>query len=1222
MANWTNEQLKAITTRDKTLLISAAAGSGKTAVLIERIIRLLTDPEEPMDISRLLIVTFTRAAASELRQRISKALSKAIAEDPQNKKLFKQLASLGSAHISTIDSFYGDVIKKYSAKIGIPPSLRIADESELSPLRRNIMNDVLDMGYDGTFDDIPELKNVRFPHYKNATPFTAFVDSISDMRSDSKTWETLIAIRQKLLSHERGNEFVLDCANEYDKATASDLFATPHGKVIKEHLTDSVSVMAAFLEDACKYLSGDDDMTKKYLPAFSYDLDFCERVLNDLESKTYFEVRETILSYSAQKLGGLSADKKTPECEKYSDFRKKYVKEKLDTLKNTYFKTDCSSEAIMDYSARLAVICRVLYAVLSKFEELYSKEKLERGICEFSDIKQWAYKLLVNEDGSPTDIAIEISDSFDAIYIDEYQDVDPVQDLIFRAVSKDRGRFMVGDVKQSIYGFRGSDPSLFMDYRRSFAEIDAHKEDLPKDDDCTIFMSSNFRCDETVINFANAVCSYIFKTSKGSIEYTDGDDLVFAKNKIDGYDPVISSTPVTVALIDRTDSDDANEDFSNLEAAYIAAEINRLIKSEVKSNGEKILAGDIAVFARAEKFLSLVSKELDKFGIAHSGGKGKSIFDTPEVMVVISLLHAIDNPHKDVYMAGTLISPIFNFTADEVIKLRSVDANCSLYDSLCKYSENIADSIAEKCIFVKNTLGELRSRAASMSADKIIRLVFSEFSMLSRAEGENNSRKALLALYENARQYVGSEFKGLYSYLCHVRDMIEGKNSPSMDSDSAEAVQLMSIHKSKGLEFPVCFVASTCSKFNTDDTKKVVLYSPKLGISANIFDADGFGRITTPYQNALARQIINSGTEEEMRLLYVALTRARERLYVTASPVGKLENLENSAEFNARYSSRGTVMSTNNYISWILSALHFKNEDFFNILKVNGEAISKMGETVETADQLSAPTIEYGEDIFEAVKSNFEFEYPYLHVSNIPAKLSVSKLTPGVLDRSSDENEDDVSNSIDFFVPEIYTPSFMSVGEEKTSFSAAEKGTATHTFLQFCDFGRIKAAGVKNEISRLVRDKFIDPRMADAINEKQIERFFKSNLFAEISSARKIWREQRFNILLPASAFTEDKKYGERIKDEKLLVQGVIDIFFENEKGELVLCDYKTDYLSNDELRDHSLAAKKLNDAHARQLSYYAEALASMFGKYPDKVLIYSLPLGDAVEIKTEPILK
>ena len=823
----------------------------------------------------------------------------------------------------------------------------------------------------------------------------------------------------------------------------------------------------------------------------------------------------------------------------------------------------------------------------------------------------------------PTPIALEISESFDAIYIDEYQDVDPVQDLIFKAVSKDRSRFMVGDVKQSIYGFRGSEPSLFMDYRRNFAEIDPYKDDLPKKDDCTIFMSSNFRCDQTVINFANAVCSYIFKTSKGSIDYTDGDDLVFAKDKIEGYAPVAPPTPVTVALIDRTDvGEDDEDEFSNLEAAYIAAEINRLISSEVKSNGEKITAGDIAVFSRAEKFLSLVAKELDKFNIAHSGGKGKSIFDAPEVMVVISLLHAIDNPHKDVYMAGALISPIFEFTADEVIKLRSIDGKCSLYDSLCKYAEDKTDSIAEKCLKVKNSLTSLRSLSNSMSADKIIRLLFSEFALLSRDKKGSDSRKALLALYENARQYAGSEFKGLYSYLCHVEDMIEGDNSPSMSSDKADAVQLMSIHKSKGLEFPVCFVASTNSKFNTDDTKKVVLYSSKLGISANIFDADGFGRINTPYQNALARQIINSGTEEEMRLLYVALTRARERLYVTASPSGKLENLELSAEFNARYSSRGTVMGINNYIGWILSALHQRQDDFFNIVKVNAEDIASMGNVSEENDLPEIANVEYDKDTFEKVKSSLEFEYPYMHVSNIPAKLSVSKLTPTVLDRETGESEDTSPDTIDLTMPEIYTPSFMSDGEEKTSFSAAERGTATHTFLQFCDFERTKAMGVKNEISRLVRDKFIDSRMADAINEKQIERFFSSNLFAEISSAKKLWREQRFNILLPASAFTKDEEYAKKIEDEKLLVQGVIDIFFENENGEIILCDYKTDYLSPDEIRDRSLAQKKLSDAHARQLSYYAEALASIFGKYPSRVLVYSLPLGDTVDISIEPILK
>ena len=298
MASWTPAQLKAIKTRDKTLLISAAAGSGKTAVLIERIIELLTDPDAPMDISRLLIVTFTRAAASELRQRISRALSTAIAEDPGNKKLFKQLTALGNAHISTIDSFYADVVRKSSARLGIPSTLRIADASEIAPLKRSVMNDVLDMGYEGAFDGLEGIKGVTFPHYKDATPFTAFADSISDMRSDSRTFEILTGLYEKLLSHPKSYDFILDCEDSYVNATRSDFFDSVHGKVIKDYLIENTELMVSLLTDACEYLSHDDKMTEKYLPAFAYDLDFCRELLNALQSQSYADVRQRILTYS------------------------------------------------------------------------------------------------------------------------------------------------------------------------------------------------------------------------------------------------------------------------------------------------------------------------------------------------------------------------------------------------------------------------------------------------------------------------------------------------------------------------------------------------------------------------------------------------------------------------------------------------------------------------------------------------------------------------------------------------------------------------------------------------------------------------------------------------------------------------------------------------------------------------------------------------------------
>ena len=460
---WTSAQSKAIETRGKTLLVSAAAGSGKTAVLIERIIRLIKDPESKTDISRLLIVTFTRAAASELRQKISKALSSAIADDPSSSdRLFKQITALGSAHISTIDSFYADIVKKYASTIGIPSSLRIADDSELIPIRRRIMNDVLDMGYRGAFSISAPDQRFEITNNKNATPFTVFADLISDMRNDSKAWETLIDLRSKLLSHPRTIDYLKDCEDDYASAVSRDLFSTPHGTVLKNYLIDNFRVMAKCLCDASDYFTLDENMKSKYLPSFNKDREFCEDFLKILENGSYSEAREKILTYSNERLGSLKAEYKTDISNRFTSFRSEYIVKKIKDFRDKYFGSGCSEYELLDYTTRLAALCNVMHTLLSKFEELYSEEKLSHGICEFSDIKQWAYELLVRPDGSPTPIALEVAENFDAVYIDEYQDVDPVQDLIFRSISKPRGRFMVGDVKQSIYGFRGSDPSLFM----------------------------------------------------------------------------------------------------------------------------------------------------------------------------------------------------------------------------------------------------------------------------------------------------------------------------------------------------------------------------------------------------------------------------------------------------------------------------------------------------------------------------------------------------------------------------------------------------------------------------------------------------------------------------------------------------------------------------------------------------------------------------------------
>ena len=1192
MPKWTNAQRKAIETRGKTLLISAAAGSGKTTVLIERIIRSITEPDSCLDISRMLIVTFTRAAAAELKQRISKALSNALAERPNDRRLFKQLSALGSAHISTIDSFYSDVVRKNSNKLGIPSNLRISDDSEMIKIRKRIMNEVIDLGYSG------ELSI-------SADKFAVCAESLCDMRNDSKLYEVFFDLYEKLLSNPRGIEYLSDCADAYDGIVTGDFFSSRYGAVIADYVKCELEFFIRALESALDYFSGYEVGIRA---AFSDDLDFCKKLLELIDGGNYEKTCKLWNTYSPTRLKSPKGDDKTGEAEYFCELRGN-VKDKIRKLGAMYFGAGYSPQELQSYANSSAERCRTLHAVLSKFNELYSEEKLTLGVAEFSDIKLWAYKLLVNPDTTPTELALGIAESFDCVYIDEYQDVDEVQDLIFRAVSKPCARFMVGDVKQSIYRFRGAEPSLFMNYRNAFAPIDSESDTVPSDADCTIFMSENFRCDKTIITCANEVCSYLFKTGSLNIDYKDEDDLHFSKD-------VEADHKFNKVKITLLEGKKATSDLENAEAAYVASEINRLINEEKKADGSPIEAKDIAVLSRGYPFCLQVGSALDKYGIKHSSSGPSNIFDDPEVSLALSLLNVIDNPMRDIYLAAVMLSPLFRFSADEIIAIKKTadSSACALYDTVCEFSKGESESAA-KCRSMISALTELRDAARSLSADKVIRLIYDRFSFIPRANENSSTSDALIALYENARNYEGDTFKGLYSYLKYIQEIIDNNLSLGKGgSDTPDGVQLMTMHKSKGLEFPVCFVSGCGKPFNRDDAKDLLLYSSKLGIATDLSDETGFGRIRTPYRKALSRFILNESAEEEMRVLYVALTRARERLYVTADPRYGTEREFSIAKSSKRYGGRAAILDANNYISWIISSLYESNieEDTFELSVIPYDEVAPLPEGIKAQEFSEESSKIVNEEIFEAIKRNLDYEYPYLHIANLPAKLSVSKLTPNVLDRTEDAFEKS-EESIDIKLPSVAsTPLFM--GCERKA-SAAEKGIATHTFLQFCDFENAEKSGVDAELSRLVRFGFMDNSMSELVNKRQIAAFFQSSLYNELSSAKRIYREQRFNILLSAKDFTEDEEYAKLIENEKLLVQGVIDIFFESKDGQLILCDYKTDHLTPEEINDKALVKKKLSAAHSRQLSYYSAALTEICGRRPDKVLIYSLPLCDSVEI-------
>ena len=1204
--NWTTAQLSAMNERDRTLLICAAAGSGKTAVLTERIIRMLTDEEHPADISRMLVVTFTRAAAGELRHRIGKALSAAIALSPRKEHLSRQLMLLGGAAISTIDSFYYDLVRTHFQEAGFPASVRLADESELLGLRRDLMNETVDA------------------MYAENTDFSVISDILCDLRSEEGLTDTLLDIYDKLLRYPQALE-MLSLSAARMEAGGENPLDTPWGVVwadeVRAHAQTGQRLFARAL-DLTELEPNAEKLTRRYSAYFSERLERYRTLLSLLEEKRYEEARVALCADFAIKKPGGKCPERTPElisAMELCDLFLKNQKEKHVPVLSVFHTQEITRSA-----AESARVLRLLHAALTRFDTAYRAAKTQREIAEFSDVSRAAYHLLVGKDGKPTALAAEIRSKYDAIFIDEYQDVDSMQDATFRAVATDDNRFMVGDIKQSIYRFRGAQPNVFADYRRRFPALESAKAGEP----ATVFMSNCFRCDKNVIDFSNTVSGDLFGSAAESIGYSKEDDLVFSK---DLPTPDYTGEKCRVVLIDRAkpekgehDAQD-KEDASKAEARWIAREIARLLGGEKKADGTRILPADIAVLMRNASLAPHIAKHLAALGIPCNDTSRKSFFENPDVLCVYSLLAALDNPYRDVYLAAALRSPFFGFTLEDLVALHATNAgDLSLYEAVKTAAQDATGDDARSLRlrdFAKR-FSLWREKARTLPVDRLLRYLYRESAILSfagRADDAGNApaerRANLQRLYEYARTFESNGFKGLYQFVRYVDGIMESKGKMPAPDGEENAVSLITIHHSKGLEYPVCFLAGTATRFNDKDLSKHFLDDEELGCAIRLPNAGPFSRANTFQRQSIALLLRRRALEEEMRVLYVAMTRARERLYVTAdSPYGA-DHLLTRAALAASEGGRFVCERGPAYIYWILAALLRADHDAFAVIDVVPEADIPANVTADLpTKETDLPTKR--DEISSVLKERFSFVYPARYLARLPAKLSVSKLSPGVLDvydpqtpAPSEIREADAEQLLHSF---DQAPAFLSPAQKAT---AAARGTATHEFLQFCDFALTEKYGVKAELDRLIEKRYLAPETRDLVRFPELSRFFESDFYRSIKQARELHRETRFHIFLPAADFTKDEEFARTLGEEKLAVQGVIDLFFFDKEGRLILCDYKTDRLEPAELADERLAAAKLRGRHGEQLSYYAQALEDICGKRPDQILIYSLPLGKALEM-------
>ena len=1246
----TPSQQSAVDVRDRTLLVSAAAGSGKTYTLTQRIIKAII--QEGQDLSRLLIVTFTRAAAGELKAKIAKALGEAIAEHPENIHLQRQLIKLGNAHISTIDSFFSEPVRANFEKLGLPASMRLSDDAELSPIREKVMQETLD----SFFEHCDSYSDGNLAPVGFSNDFTDLLGIISGARDTSSLVPTFWDIYKKLITSPRALEQLKDHSARLMHNSTVDFLDTVEGMAMKRELEDTVRFAWRTFRKCIDEMQEDEFIASKYSKCFEENAALCHNILNALDTGCYEDVKKAFDGYVYGKIPSISSSAKTEKSEYYKDTRTE-INDKVKEIRAKYLCED--GDNLKRRFAVYSAMCDVLYAILCKFEASYNEEKKRKGICEFSDMPKFMLTLLKNPDGSPTEYARSLSESFDEVYIDEYQDVNEIQDTIFALIGGGH-RFMVGDIKQSIYGFREADPSIFADYRRKFPLYDSNSNTI-QNGGSTIFMSENFRCDENVIGFTNTVCSSIFSAFSESIGYTSSDDLVFKKDK--PY-PTYVSPRVTLNIVqtpthaaEENDIDEygdegyaSSDNAGNLhdEAIVTANQIAQIIREEKNADGTPIKPGDIAILVRSHKHTRPIIDALGALNIKCALSSKGELFENADMQLLVNLLSAIDNPRADMPLCHLITTSSdahsADFTLEEIVKIRKFKSGSkSLYDCMINYGEAGDDSdIAARCREFITLIGKMRSVAGKISADKLIKSLSSceNYSALTLTN-------AYTYLYDCACKFVKNTWSSLYSFINYFRGLIEhGDAGSEPDTKKRDSITVMSIHQSKGLEFNVCVLFGFGKRFNMSN-RYPIIFNKECGPSMKLppmhdADTDTISRISMRFENnpifkTVDRCNVSKQLEEEARIFYVALTRARERLYISATLPKTYE--EYVARLRGCADNVYEIKKSKTYINWILLALPDADEKIYTVNVYDKSAQSLTSPICpETTESTTISASERDIALCDLLNQSRNTSECDAKLSTVPAKVAASKVSSHMLDDSiftpiptgklfteSDEDVEHTGSDSALAIKrriELMRSSPISFDDllaTNKKPTAAEIGTAAHAFLQFCDYKSVLANGIDFEIERLKDAHFITERTAEIIKKKQIKQlggFFASDLFSFVFNASEIWREFKFGMFRDAKDFTENEALQDLVSGKRIYVQGSIDLVVKANGGDIILCDYKTDHITQNERSDRALLTQIIKERHGEQLKQYAYAIKKIFGKAPSSIYIFLLDIGESIEIK------
>ena len=1149
----TKSQKAAIETRGRAILVSAAAGSGKTKVLTERLLSRISDDA---DIDSFLIITFTKAAAAELKSRIVDEIAARLASEPDNRRLRRQSALCQKAQIGTIHSFCATFLRENCHAAGLSPEFKVIEEDRSEVIKQRVIQRVMDKAYE---DPTPE--------------FLQLADSVGAGRDDKRLADMVLSLHKKMQSHARPDKWAKQQI-ELLEGDLSNVGKTPWGAEILSSVKLTGGFWADAMEQAAQKAYTDERIGKAYGESFSQTA-LCLRDFTRAADEGWDRARQ-FLPIEFPKLKSLrnSPDPELSEHLKAVRETCKAASKKLVNLLNA------PEEKLTADMKRTAPAMRVLLELTLSFDKQYAAEKRRRAEVDFADLEHMAAQLLTDENGKPTTLARELSGRYTEIMVDEYQDVNRVQDAIFAAVSKNGANlFMVGDVKQSIYRFRLADPTIFTEKYLSYADLDKAHDGEP----VRIMLQENFRSRREVIEAANHVFRTCMSKTLGEIDYDENAELKCGA----AYDGAVPMPELM--LVDVTaDGEDDSPDKASMEAAAVAQRINELMRSGVTVTDHGVQRplqyGDIAILMRSMASAGdAFRRELAAADIPVLGGSSGSYFECVEVSALVCLLAVIDNPHQDIPLIAVLRSPFFGFTPDELSEIRAADKKSDFYTALLKNAETNAH-----CAEFAQTLCDLRSCAPDMELGELLMYICDKLDLAAICSAMTDGaarRDNIMLLLGYAKRFEATGFKGLHRFVEWLNTLAERGDEPGRGA-SGNAVQIMTVHKSKGLEFPVVFLCDTHRKFNRMDLREAVLIHPELGLGPKVTDTQRGIEYPSLQRNAIALRADREMLSEEMRLLYVALTRARERLYVTAAmsePEAKLQKLMLSTAYPV---SPEILMTAQNTATWMMHAVLSGNDGKLALNICKPERAHTEYEPAQRASAAAA-----NPELVEMLRQNLAFAYPHADAEALPSKVTATELKGG------DEPDPEAVSLAPTAYRSFRSPDLMK-GEKPLS--ATEKGTATHMVLQFINYAKTGSIeDIRSEIDRLTASKFISERQAKAVDANAILRLFESDIGRRIQNADKLIREFKFSILCPAEDFFDG---GE---GESVLLQGVIDCCIE-ENGELTIIDYKTDRVRGDALFER---AKK----YAGQLRAYAIAMEKMTGKPVMDCALYFLEAGQTV---------